>query len=54
MVTESNRNRLAGPATNQFRLLFVATSILVKTREFVQRKAVTVGNGNWTVLGNDF
>ena len=26
MVTESNRNRLAGLATNQFRLLFVATS----------------------------
>ena len=27
MVTKSNRNRLAGPATNQFRLLFVTTSI---------------------------
>ena len=26
MGTKSNRNRLAGPASNQFRLLFVATS----------------------------
>lgn len=44
----------SGRAGDENLTILLSVHILVKTREFVQRKAVTVGNGNWTVLGNDF